>query len=161
MIDLAAQGTRLKLKNLDDDLTDAVVSLEANKEQFESLYMLLRCAGAPVGSDNNSVLDRILMENTHDIEVFLRQLKALREKLTTCAQIVSSFTELANGLSLKNNAESLKTLAEQARVESERTKVLTMRAQQDTTAVKGLSVIALIFLPTTVILVSSTYSSMS
>lgn len=154
-IDFAANGTRLRLKNLDDDIADAILALEANRELISSLLCMWKCCRVAVGSEVEMFsIVSILTERTRDVDAFVRHLRTLRKKLTTCTQIVSSFSELANGMSLQANGDSLRNLALQAQVENERTLELTVQAGQDTAAVKALTVIALIFLPTTVVLVS-------
>lgn len=148
LVDLAAEGTRLKLKTLEDDVTDAMLALEANKEVVCALLRMWRCCRVPVGTDEDEFsVVAILADRVRDIDAFIRQLQSLRDKLLTCTQIVSSFSELSNGLSLQR-------LAETARMEGERTMALTVRAQQDAAAVKALTVVALIYLPSTVVLVS-------
>lgn len=156
LIDLAADGTRLKLKTLDDDVTDALLALKANKEVVCALSRMWRCCCVPIGhvDEEFSVLT-ILTEKMRDIDAFCRQLQSLRDKLATCTQIVSSFSELSNGQALQANGESLKQLAEAAGIEGKRTMALTKRTQQDAAAAKALTVIALIYLPTTVVLVGS------
>ncbi|KAK5954143.1 hypothetical protein OHC33_004715 [Knufia fluminis] len=146
LVDLAAEGTRLKLKTLEDDVTDAMLALEANKEVVCALLRMWRCCRVPVGTDEDEFsVVAILADRVRDIDAFIRQLQSLRDKLLTCTQIVSSFSELSNGLSLQR-------LAETARMEGERTMALTVRAQQDAAAVKALTVVALIYLPSTVVL---------
>lgn len=88
-----------------------------------------------------------LTEMSREIDALLQQLRSLREKIVSCGHVVSSFCELANG-------HSLKQLAEAARLESIQTTELNVRSQRDAAAIKALTVVALIYLPTTVVLVS-------
>lgn len=148
LVDLAADGTRLKLKTLEDEITDAMLVLHANKEVIRALLRMWKCCCVSIGTEEEEFsVVAIMAERVRDIEAFTRQLQPLRDKLLTCTQIVSSFSELSNG-------QSLRRLAETSRIEGERTMALTIRTQQDAAAVKALTVVALIYLPTTVVLVS-------
>jgi len=148
LVDLAADGARLKLKELGDAVTDAILALQANREVMRSLLTMLKCCGVTIGSaDQEHSILRTVNTMSADIEAYLRQLRVLREKVATCAQIVSSFAELTSG-------QSLRELAEGARIDHERTAAMALKAQRDAAAVKALTVIALIYLPTTVVLVS-------
>jgi len=130
------------------------MALEANKDVVESIKHLLGSRLSPEctatietmwiqveDSINEYMTQRIL-----DIDMLLKQLRSLHAKLTSCTQIASSFSELSNG-------HSLQQLAVAAHEESERTTELTRRTQRDGAAVKALTVITLIYLPTTVVLV--------
>ena len=80
----------------------------------------------------------ILASKMWDLNMLIAQLDTLRNKLLSCTQIASSFSELSNG-------QSLQQLALSAAKESK-------QAAADAAAVKGLTIIAAIFLPTTVVL---------
>lgn len=103
---------------------------------------------AQTGSHNiETACARFRSDRVRDIDMLLKQLRSLHAKLTSCTQIASSFSELSNG-------HTLQQLARDTREESEQMTQLTRRAQRDGAAVKALTVITLIYLPTTVVLVS-------
>lgn len=132
-MDLTAKGTRNKLKNLENKITDCTLALEANRNTISVVFSLLKAQAindkpCGCGAKGDAVWDEYTCARLTEIDMILKQLAALRMKVLNCTQIVSSYAELDS----------------------------TLRAQHDGAAVKALSVLTLIYLPTTVVLVSST-----
>lgn len=99
--------------------------------------------------DYETACARFRSDRLRDVHMLLKQLRSLHAKLTSCTRIASSFSELSNG-------HILQQLARDTREESEQMTQLTRRSQRDGAAVKALTVITLVYLPTTVVLVSLT-----
>jgi len=159
-VDLTTNGTRLKLKTLEDQTIDAILALEANRDVVKLMKQLLESrlsaeCTATLETTWVQVEDSIteyMTERILDIDMLLKKLQSLQAKLASCTQIASSFSELSNG-------HTLQQLAEAAHKESERTTELTRRTQRDGAAVKALTLITLIYLPTTVVLVSQCWAT--
>lgn len=134
---------------LEDDVADALLALRGNQQVVDELKRMWCCCGISIGTtDEEFSIAGTLIQALQEIECSRWRAQSLRDKLASCTQIVSSFSELSNG-------QSLQHLAQAASKESERTAVLSMRTQRDAAAVKALSVIALVYLPTGVVLVSA------
>jgi len=130
------------------------LSLEANRDAITSLAKILILRDKPTSAvayyesvREWEALEAVLDERIRDIDMLLRQLGSLQTKLMSCTHIVSGFSQLSNGLSLQK-------LTKAAQEETEQATILTRRAQRDGAAVKALTVITLVYLPTTVVLVS-------
>lgn len=157
-VDLATNGARLELKTLEDQVTDSILALDANKDVIEAILNLLSTHGraSPAHANEDATVARemfneFLTEKIRDVSMLTKQLHSLQAKLTGCTHIASSFSELANG-------HTLQELVKAAQEETKQVTDLTRRAQRDGAAVKALTVITLIYLPTTVVLVGHTCS---
>ena len=93
-----------------------------------------------------------MTETVRDINMTVAQLSSMRDKLTSCIQIASSFSELSNGHSLSENGKSLQELAVAAAMEARHTAEIAGKSRRDAAAVKALTIITLVYLPTTVVL---------
>ena len=163
IIDLPSKGTRSKLRILESDIIDAISCLEANKAVAQSLLRMWQTCNIDIGDIcEESSINSVFAENEDNISALIRQLLSLQQKAASSIAEVSSFCDLASGKAIRENGESLERLANIARQENESIVQLTRRAYEDTTAVKLLTVIAMIYLPVSVVLVSFLcYSSTS
>lgn len=85
------------------------------------------------------------MESWYDFDMLIAQLETLRNKVSGCTQMASTYLELSNG-------RALRELAEASAKEAKKAAEMAEQSQQDSAAMKALTVIAAIFLPTTVVL---------
>lgn len=141
-IDLAV--LRLRLKNLEDQVEDAKISLQSNKavvrtvQQLWTKTNLAHQKSRIKFSENELNIKEKCSNYLLVVEALTCQLQSLRNKILSCTQITSSFSELSNGQALQGLAKSANSDAQ--------------RAASDAAAMKALTVIASIFLPTTVVL---------
>lgn len=86
-------------------------------------------------------------------DVQISQLQNLQRKAKRCARTVSNNRDLASSIVLQENGQSLESLAIASKADNEATIELSKRAQEDTEAVKALTLVALVYLPISVVLV--------
>jgi hypothetical protein len=70
---------------------------------------------------------------------------------------LSNMLEYENAKQTQANGESLKALAEESRAENAAMKLLTEKATKDAAAVKVITIITIVYLPTTVVAVSRAF----
>jgi len=141
---------RIRLKNIEDQIEDARVSIENNKTTIGRLLDSFTeyCGDyEALGLDHNDTETafKSLWSSFYDSQSLIVQFDSLKNKTLGCTQIAASFLELENGLRLT-------ALTEAAHKEQERAAKMAEQSQKDAAAVKALTVIASIFLPTTVVL---------
>lgn len=120
--------------------------------------MWLSCKVLDESSFESTYLDALMNDIHAGFDAHIQQLQNLQQKAKTYAQTVSNYRNLASGLLLQENGKSLESLARAARADSEATIELSKQAQEDAEAVKALTFVALVFLPTTTVLVSHIWS---
>ena len=67
---------------------------------------------------------------------------------------LSNLLEYENGKHMQDNGHSLKVLAQESRIENVHMRRLTEKATRDAAAMKAITVITILYLPTTVVAVS-------
>jgi hypothetical protein len=91
------------------------------------------------------VVKEALEEKLTDVQHHIFQAESLRTKVKSAADLIASVLNLDNG-------NALKVLAMESRAENAIMQSLTQKATRDAAAVKVLTVITLIYLPTTAVL---------
>jgi hypothetical protein len=171
-IKLSGCGDLQRLKQLGDEMLDAAISLSTTRDavsrliegykQYATENVSQRNAAIEKGEDD---LHHQLTECLRELNWLLQQTDGLRQKLLGTSQLVinatvdslrstlmsrkvSSFMALSNGLSLED-------LGKEAREENSQIHELTKKSAQDAAAVKVLTIMMLVYLPATVVSVST------
>jgi len=163
LADLDGEGVHISqieegqyLKQLEDMLIDLASALESSLDICNTL-----CAGREKfatfqnesndlrNPHTNSLCADLVAEGLHekitDLKHYRLQTESLRKKVKSAADLVASVLALDNG-------NALKSLAIESRAENSAMHELTERATRDAAAVKVLTVITLVYLPSTVVL---------
>jgi len=150
------EGQRLKqLEDLITDLTGALDSLQDvchTLSKRHSMYQAyLQSTNRPSNHSNDLVPDLVsegLQEKMADLKHYILQADSLRTKVKSASDLIANVLDLGNG-------NALKDLAMESRAENALMHAMTEKATRDAAAVKVLTVITLVYLPATVVLVSS------
>lgn len=144
-------GGREQLKLIEDTVQEVLLALHATQETVTSLlelyYTSYRSNATPSdhGNSDQSDIARGMVETLSDIRHFISQAHQLKDKVHSTRRALSSYIESANGISLQN-------LAKEAREDSAKMGILTAKSARDSSAIMVLTVITLIYLPTTAVL---------
>lgn len=170
-ISLSGCGDLQRLKQLGDEMSDTTLALSTTCDAVKRLsegyaqYGVGNDAQCKAQIGENEDVYYQLMEHSRELDWLLQQTDGLRQKLLRTSQLVwngtlgivrviltsrqvSSFMDLGNGRSLED-------LGKEARIENTQIHEMTKKSTQDAAAVKILTIMMLVYLPATVVLVSS------
>lgn len=122
-----------------DSTLDILTSLQEK-------YHVFSCGheGLPLGSIRTDRIAFGFHEAVREVQLIRKQLDALYERVKSSVQLLSSLLDLENG-------QSLQKLAEESRKENTAMRILTEKSGADASAVKVITIITLIYLPTSVV----------
>lgn len=149
---------RVRIKNLESQIDDSLLAVRANLHTINNVFtVLIEYLGRLESSKQDidsfiSHLGLIRTRYNEDFDMTTMKLESSRCKLQSCIQMASSFAELMNGQSLSQNGQSLRRLAEEQGEEAHHMAALADKSRRDAIAIKGLSIVTLVYLPTTVVL---------
>lgn len=152
LIDLAKGNSLVELKNLENELLDALLAIQATKDVVQclrALYATIDGLQSSVGREEEGRRRRLI---DYAASALVRQTDMLIEQATTILQKINGTSGLIASFLNLGNEHSLKELALQSKEETRKMSELARSANRDTKAVKALSVITLIYLPVTVVL---------
>lgn len=140
---------RQQFRLIEDRITDMFAMLDSTIDIVSSLeekyhIFYLGCASVSlemIKSDQNAFM---FHEQSRKLKLIRKQLEALHQRVQSSVQLLSSLLDLENG-------RSLRKLAEESRTENIAMRKLSEKAQTDGAAVKVITIITMIYLPTTVV----------
>jgi hypothetical protein len=98
-IDLSACGERQQLKQLEDDISDVILAIEATIDTIASLIKCLRNTASlnePAACQQDCSTDAAILdafnEKAGDVALIAQTARALRDKLQSTTQVVSNTT---------------------------------------------------------------------
>jgi hypothetical protein len=153
-ISMADCGERQALMILDDKLQNAASAI---KSTIENVKAHLDChESLQEGASKNEeptgwFIIASFTEQLKELEMLTLRVDALRARLQGIISLVSRFLELNNGFALQSLAKESRKENEEMRKLSQRMYWLTEKGTQDAAAVKVLTILTLIYLPTTVV----------
>ena len=140
---------RHHLKDIEDELIDILVVLDSLHDTVEALLdnytECVRSSGQLYTGDQDTI-SRAFQAQTKDIAFSRKSIQSLQTRMQGTNALLSSL------LALRNNA-SLKQIAQEERRENAILRRLNEKGVNDSSAVKVLTVIILIYLPITVVCV--------
>lgn len=141
---------RQELKIVEDQILDLQIILPSMLEAIirirEELHILSRGAGQ-ISVEDREEVEHILEEfeeYEREVKVHIERAKTLKEQSLSTSQLLSDVLSY-------EEAVALKTLARETQIESLSMRHLTEKSTKDAAAVKILTVITLIYLPTTIV----------
>ncbi|MCJ1242727.1 hypothetical protein MMC14_010736 [Varicellaria rhodocarpa] len=142
---------RQELKDVQDQVIDILVVLDSTSDTIESMIekykQFNQDCDDPQGNYSDIEFDAIqsaLQEKRREVFLNRKKVETLHTKVRGTISLLSDLLDLGNG-------RSLKALAEEARRENIGMRALTEKGTRDAAAVKGLTIITLIYLPATVV----------
>jgi hypothetical protein len=174
---LSGCGDLQRLKQLGDEMLDTAISLSTTRDAVSRLIEGYNNYATGNDTQQNAAIEEgeddlhhQLTEHLRELDWLLQQTDGLRQKLLGTSQLVinvtldslrstlmsrkvSNFMALGNGLSLED-------LGKEAREENSQIHELTKKSAQDAAAVKVLTIMMLVYLPATVVSVSTCSSSL-
>ncbi|KIV80796.1 hypothetical protein PV11_08272 [Exophiala sideris] len=152
---MADFNERQRLKQLEDSIVDVQLILDSTLDTVETMLvnyteMFIKTHPQNEGQSNfpgQDLIIRALQEKRREVKLLKTKVEALRTKLAGTTELVSTLLTLSNG-------HSLKSLAEESKVENATMRVITERGFRDAVAVKVLTIVTLVYLPTTVVAAS-------
>ena len=170
---------RQRLKQVEDDLLDLQVVFSSTLDTIDTLLTNYEQFGQHMTSQHEGtqglkedLLFMAFREKRRDLMGYMTKLDALRAKVQGTSDLAShlkpcrsfswplliGFLQVSSLLDL-GNGYSLKTLAEEARADNINMRLLTEKATADAAAVKVLTIVTLVYLPATVVSVSTAVST--
>lgn len=146
------------MKNLESQLDDTLLAVRTNSlttSDVLTLFLEYLSHHESSGAESRALKTSLITFHTkcnNDYAVTILKIESLRYKIQSCIQMASSFAEIKNGQSLSENSQLLRKLAEEQGEEARHMATMANKSRREATAVKGLSIITLIYLPTTVVL---------
>jgi len=151
---MAECGERQALMILDEKISNAALVIKATadnaKAQLASYKSVkhLEESHDPFEADPVSFM---YLEQLRELELLSTRIDALRSRLQGITKVVSIFLDLGSGIALQNLAKESGKENEEMRKLSESMHELTKKSMQDAAAVKVLTILTLVYLPTTVV----------
>ena len=140
---------RQRFRLIEDRISDMFAMLDATSQILVSLQekyhvLFLGHDDVNLSSTRNDTVAFTFQEKIREIAFVRQQLRALNERVKSGVQLLSSLLDLENG-------RSLNKLAIEARQENAVMRALSQKATADASAVKVITIITLIYLPTSVV----------
>ena len=134
---------------IEDRVSDMFAMLDATLNILTSLQekyhiFFLDQENVSAAAIRTDTIAYMFLERIKEIEFIQSQLKALDGRVKSSVQLLSSLLDLENG-------QSLRKLAEESRQENVAMRILSEKASADASAVKVITIITLIYLPTSVV----------
>jgi Mg2+ and Co2+ transporter CorA len=151
---MAECGERQALMILDEKISNAALVIKTTadnvKAQLASYKSIkhLEESRDPFEADPVSFM---YLEQLRELELLSTRIDALRSRLQGITNVVSIFLDLGSGIALQNLAKESGKENEEMRKLSESMHELTKKSMQDAAAVKVLTILTLVYLPTTVV----------
>ena len=139
-------GERQALLVLDRALLTASVVVRSTTDNVRTLSEFHDYARKLEGQDNSApdLCSFAMMEQLRELNHISGRIDALRAELQGITNLVASFLDLSSGFALQE-------LAKESGKENEQMRKLTQKSTLDAAAVKVLTILTLIYLPTTVV----------
>ncbi|TVY92063.1 hypothetical protein LAWI1_G003448, partial [Lachnellula willkommii] len=140
-------GDRQELKIMEDSILDLDVILPTMLNTINRIQEQCEKHNKRVGGDEKCHLEEILEEfdeYVREAEVLVQRAKILKETARSTAQLISDLLSYEEAVALKN-------LTKESQAESTSMRELAEKSTKDAAAVKILTVITLIYLPTTIV----------
>ena len=139
-------GERQALLVLDRALLTASVVVRSTTDNVRTLGEFHDHVRKMAGQDDGTgdVCSFAIKEQLRELDHISGRIDALRAELQGITNLVASFLDLSSGLALQE-------LAKESGQENEQMRRLTQKSAQDAAAVKVLTILTLIYLPTTVV----------
>ena len=149
MFNLLTITDRQRFRLIEDRISDMFAMLDATSHILTSLQekyhvLFLGHDDVILSWVRNDVLAFTFQEKIREIAFVRQQLRALDERVKSGVQLQSSLLDLENG-------RTLRKLAIEAKEENAVMKGLTQKATSDASAVKVITIITLVYLPTSVV----------
>jgi hypothetical protein len=163
---------RQVLKVIEDKALDLLTIFESTSDTITTLLREYEYVHSNTAMKRDRVVSK-LQDNLREVELYAKKVDTLHKRVQGTASLVSSFDrrrsilgQLANILKLSNlldyenakiaqdNGDSLKILAQESREENVAMRLLSEKSTKDAAAVKVITLITIVFLPTTVVSVS-------
>ncbi|PVH91563.1 hypothetical protein DM02DRAFT_704425, partial [Periconia macrospinosa] len=149
-----------KLKGIEDRVLDAILSLESTTHTLMALTTMFHRLYPSKQGPSDERLEMIalaLNDKLEETKYTQKRAEAVLSKICNTRALITVILQLRNGNDMNCQIEMLQNLEKQGQHENAAMRDLARKASQESTSVKILSVITLIWLPFTV--VSSFYSS--
>jgi hypothetical protein len=153
-ISMADCGESQALMILDDKLQNAAIAIKSTMENVKAHLDCHRSVQEAAPKDEEPTGTFVVssfMEQLQELDMLTMRVEALRVRLQGITSLVSSFLELNNGFALQSLAKESRKENQEMRMLSERMHALTQKSTQDAVAIKVLTILTLIYLPTTVV----------
>jgi hypothetical protein len=151
---MAECGERQALMILDEKISNAALVIKATadnaKAQLAS-YKSVKHLEESHGPFEADPVSFMYLEQLTELELLSTRIDALRSRLQGITKVVSIFLDLGSGIALQNLAKESGKENEEMRKLSESMHELTKKSMQDAAAVKVLTILTLVYLPTTVV----------
>ncbi|KIX10395.1 uncharacterized protein Z518_01477 [Rhinocladiella mackenziei CBS 650.93] len=145
----ADASQRQQMMLLDDRMANSLVAIKATENDLRSLMERSLQAGLHRGGSDSAAL--AIAEKLKELENLSLKLEALRARLAGVANLVTNFLDLNNGFALQQLGKESRRENDYMRILSERMHVLAEKNSQDASAMTGLTIVGLIYLPLTVV----------
>jgi hypothetical protein len=147
--DLLKTTDRQRFRLIEDRVSDMFAMLDATSNILTSLQekyhiLFLGHSEVSIAAIRDDPLAFSFQEKIREVTFLRQQLQALNDRVKSGVQLLSSLLDLKNG-------QSLRKLAEESKRENAVMKSLSEKATADASAVKVITIITLIYLPTSVV----------
>jgi hypothetical protein len=140
---------RQRLKTLEDQILNLNIMLQSTVQTVTSLISHYSAATSfQAGSDEQQSTLNILTEASNQANMYLTKVSIVRKQ-------VKGASTLLTDILTYDNAVVLKVLAEEARIDNVAMVQLSEQAAEDSRAIRIITIITVVFLPATVVSVSS------
>ncbi|KAK5272023.1 hypothetical protein LTR99_009553 [Exophiala xenobiotica] len=158
-IHLGELEERQYLKQLEDMITDLMTAVDSSLDICSVLQAKhAQYAEEPAqrraqpSQQHHALFNQVIAEKEREFRHYRAQVDVLRMRIRSAEALVTNILDLGNG-------NTLKMLALEAQRENQAMQSLTMKGTRDAAAVKVLTVVTLVYLPTTAVLLENFFST--
>ncbi|KAH8749439.1 hypothetical protein BGZ57DRAFT_861392 [Hyaloscypha finlandica] len=131
---------RQGLKVIEDKVLDLLTIFESTSDTITTLLPMKR----------DKVVSK-LQDNLREVELYAKKVDTLHKRVQGTASLLSDLLDYENAKIAQDNGDSLKILAQESREENVAMRLLSEKSTKDAAAVKVITLITIVFLPTTVV----------
>ncbi|KAL2074323.1 hypothetical protein VTL71DRAFT_8101 [Oculimacula yallundae] len=139
------------LQILEEKALDLITIFESTSDTITTIlqeYDYICGGNMTVGSDR---VKSKLTDSLREVDLYQKKAHTLYKRIQGTASLLSNLLDYENAKIAQGNGDSLRVLAQESREENSTMRALTERATRDAAAVKVITLITIIYLPTSVV----------
>ncbi|CZR64137.1 uncharacterized protein PAC_14034 [Phialocephala subalpina] len=141
---------RQLLKVVEDLALDLITIFDSTTDTINAIIWEYEYICDESGHRSDNIMSG-LRDCLREVDLYMKKTKTLCKRIQGTASLLSDLLDYENAKIAQENGESLRILAQESREENSTMRALTEKGTKDAAAVKVITLITIIFLPTTVV----------
>ncbi|PMD20728.1 hypothetical protein NA56DRAFT_173782 [Hyaloscypha hepaticicola] len=141
---------RQGLKVIEEKVLDLLTIFESTSDTITTLLREYEYMQSNTAMKRDRVVSK-LQDNLREVDLYAKKVDTLHKRVQGTASLLSNLLDYENAKIAQDNGDSLKILAQESREENVAMRLLSEKSTKDAAAVKVITLITIVFLPTTVV----------